>query len=777
MEEQEPLIRKKASRLRISDEHRRTWSPDSPNFAINSPTLSVINVNNWPDNQVINKVEEHGLRWKYDDYTTIDWIHDTIKDRIRQRKLKSLSGWKNKPQKLFDAAQAWLVLTIVGIVSGFTASLLDFTSALLETFRHGYCGSNIFSSKDLCCTGKVCSWVSWSDISADIPLLIYTFSGLLFALIAFGIASGGPYHQIQLNTIYNHGYLHLENPSSNYYYMYHAAGSGIPEVKTILGGFVIRGFLGLRTLIFKIFSLIFVIAAGLAMGVQGPLVHIACSIGNVTTRIFEKYKTNDAKRREIMSAACAAGVSVAFGAPIGGVLFSLEETSYYFPPKTMWRAFFCALIAAVTLKMINPLGTGKLVMFQVTYNADWNAIELVPFFLLGILGGLFGALFIHATTLIARLKQKIPKFTPLLQLIIIALVTSLVSFPFELTRQGNINFVTELFSDCVPGSKSSLCRYNNYSDLLIELLYSLLIKSSLMIITFGIRVPGGIFIPSMAVGASIGRIVGTLFQLLLNSLDSPLFGKTSITIIPGVYALVGAAGALSGVTRMTVSLAVIMFELTGALTYVLPLMTSIMAAKWVADAFGRDSIYDHLIHEKGYPYLNHKRNNFTRLTLAQDLMETNVDTLDTDSIYRVSDIQGKLSHLDMIHPSFDGGFPVVKSGYVLTGYISQTDLSHALGLVDVNMDYNQCIVFHNLAFHNSNSPAQTPLIQSANPICDLSQWVDKAPLTVSASASCELVIEMFVKLGIRTLLVIRDGVFVGIIHKKRLLSFIHKTQE
>jgi H+/Cl- antiporter ClcA len=57
------------------------------------------------------------------------------------------------------------------------------------------------------------------------------------------------------------------------------------------------------------------------------------------------------KRREVLSASCAAGVAVAFAAPIGGVLFSLEEVSYYFVPKTMWRAFFCAVTAAMTLKV------------------------------------------------------------------------------------------------------------------------------------------------------------------------------------------------------------------------------------------------------------------------------------------------------------------------------------------------------------------------------------------------------------------------------------------
>ena len=87
--------------------------------------------------------------------------------------------------------------------------------------------------------------------------------------------------------------------------------------------------------------------------------HIASSIGNLVSRSFVKYETNEAKRREILSAACAAGVAVAFGAPIGGVLFSLEEVSSYFPPKVLWRSFWAAIVATATLKALNPFGTGK----------------------------------------------------------------------------------------------------------------------------------------------------------------------------------------------------------------------------------------------------------------------------------------------------------------------------------------------------------------------------------------------------------------------------------
>lgn len=109
-------------------------------------------------------------------------------------------------------------------------------------------------------------------------------------------------------------------------------------------------------------------------------------LGNILSYLFPKYGRNEAKKREILSAAAAAGVSVAFGAPIGGVLFSLEEVSYYFPMKTLWRSFFCALIAAFILRSINPFGNEHTVLFFVEYHKPWIFFELVPFVALGIMG-------------------------------------------------------------------------------------------------------------------------------------------------------------------------------------------------------------------------------------------------------------------------------------------------------------------------------------------------------------------------------------------------------
>ena len=109
---------------------------------------------------------------------------------------------------------------------------------------------------------------------------------------------------------------------------YSAAGSGVAEVKVMLSGFVLHGYLGVKTLVVKTLALVLSVASGLSLGKEGPYVHIATCVGNIACRMFHKYSHNDGKRREVLSASAASGVAVAFGAPLGGVLFSLEEVRY-----------------------------------------------------------------------------------------------------------------------------------------------------------------------------------------------------------------------------------------------------------------------------------------------------------------------------------------------------------------------------------------------------------------------------------------------------------------
>lgn len=114
--------------------------------------------------------------------------------------------------------------------------------------------------------------------------------------------------------------------------------------------------------------------------------------------------------------------------------------------------------------------------------------------------------------------------------------------------------------------------------MVFSLLIATILRVGLVIISYGCKVPAGIFVPSMAVGASFGRMVGILVQALHESFpDSSFFAACEPDvpcITPGTYAFLGAAAALSGIMHLTVSVVVIMFELTGALVYILPTMVS-----------------------------------------------------------------------------------------------------------------------------------------------------------------------------------------------------------
>lgn len=139
-------------------------------------------------------------------------------------------------------------------------------------------------------------------------------------------------------------------------------------------------------------------------------------------------------------------------------------------------------------------------------------------------------------------------------------------------------FASEL---CLPQFETSILTAlstKNRWSMVLSLLFATVMRTFLVIISYGCKVPAGIFVPSMAIGASFGRMVGILVQALHESFPHAKFFAACEPdvpcITPGTYAFLGAAAALSGIMHITVSVVVIMFELTGALTYILPTMVS-----------------------------------------------------------------------------------------------------------------------------------------------------------------------------------------------------------
>ncbi|KAL1622716.1 hypothetical protein SLS54_004735 [Diplodia seriata] len=539
-----------------------------------------------------------GERLPYNDYATIDWLHDLVKDSYRYRYIHSRKGLRYALIAAFDSCSGWIAVAIIGSITACIAFVVDVAEATISDWKLGYCTTNPFLSREACCAHADIAddchvFRSWS--TAYWPsFAIYVAAALVFGVISSSATMltkrslPAVNHKVDANTPLR------PVPSGKTIYM--AAGSGIPEIKTILSGFVIPNFLDLKVLLVKAFGATFAVATGMCLGKEGPFVHISTCVGYLVCSCFPKYRDNGRKMREMLSAACASGLSVAFGAPIGGVLFSYEEISTYFPRKVLWRAFLCSLFASMILKALNPNGTGKLVLFETNYGTSYEAIHYLVFVVLGIAGGLFGGIFCKANFNWSRWFRKLPliKNHPVFEVFLVALATALLQFPNPLTRDSGDVIIKNLLVSCrdEESSASFVCRNEARTDgkgvYIAWLIHGLATKLILTIITFGTKVPSGVIIPALDGGAFFGRLVGQCI--------------TSAS--PGIFAMVGAAAFLAGVSRMTISLCVIMFELTGELEYIVPHMIAILVAKWTADAISSEGVYDLAQTVLGHPFLD-----------------------------------------------------------------------------------------------------------------------------------------------------------------------------
>ncbi|RMD43354.1 hypothetical protein DV735_g1738, partial [Chaetothyriales sp. CBS 134920] len=772
-------------------------------------------------NQPMPKLED---RVWYDQFTSTDWVHDSIQDGHRVLELRRQKGIRGKLHVWADSVQGWILVAIIGCLTAAIAYFVDVTESTIFDLKRGFCRGAWYHGRSACCNGlKHCDrWWSWSQlVSPDgedtvwIDFVAFNIGVITLALISCFVTLFSktvvPSHiastlDENLGAVSQHPGLDddkdhhaasaTQNPPANVYYS--AAGSGVAEVKVILSGFVLHGYLGLRTLCLKTVGLIFSASSGMSLGKEGPYVHIATCVGNIACRMFSKYNLNDGKRREVLSASAASGVTVAFGSPLGGVLFSLEEVSYYFPPKTLFRTFFCCIAAALSLKFLNPYGTSKIVLFQVRYFSDWHLFELGSFAFLGFAGGILGALFIKASRIWAMTFRRIPliKKYPMVEVFLVASVTGLLSFWNRFTRIPVAELLYELAAPCDPSSETDLCPVrDNLPGVIGYLTVAFVIKSLLTTITFGIKAPAGIYVPSMVVGGLMGRIVGHISQYIIDKNPDVFIWSSCVgedmesCVTPGVYALVAAGATMVGVTRLTVTLAVILFELTGSLDHVLPFSLAILCAKWTADAIEPHSIYGLLTDMNAYPFLENKASPVFESELGDITPEPRPDrTIDItiSPLVRASELRAKLNTL---HHSgeLDGGLPIVRD-HVLVGLIPAPDLEFALDRV-VNEDTALCrmaLLDHSWSAWPRNSDhsrsesddeseadaqEQDDLLYYSQAPSDFTPYIDNAPVALDVHSPMDLVFQCFVKLGLRYICVLEEGKFRGMVHKKAFVRY------
>jgi chloride channel 3/4/5 len=450
----------------------------------------------------------------------------------------------------------------------------------------------------------------------------------------------------------------------------------------------------------------------------------------------------------------------------------VKQLSYYFPDKTMWQSFVCAMIAAVTLQALNPFRTGKIVLYQVTYTRGWHRFEIIPFIILGIIGGLYGAFLIRLNTKIATWRRGRTSSRPIIEVVVVALLTALVNYPNHFMRAQNSELVQSLFAECSSSTfdRFGLCATGSASiGVALFLVAAALLAFFLASLTFGLEIPAGIILPSVAIGALYGRALGILMRMWQEAYPKAfLFSKCEPDIpcvTPGLYAIIGAAAALGGATRMTLSIVVIMFELTGALTYVIPIMIAVMLSKWCGDIFGKRGIYESWIRLNEYPFLDH-RDDTTPPDVSAHRVMTTVDDISvlTATGHTIASIRGLLANTTY------RGFPVVSetSKPILLGYITRNELSFAL-------KYSTSPTTRNLSEETQVFFSHQPFADPVDTL-DLRPWMDQTPITLNSNITFLIVLRMFQRLGLRYVLFANKGILQGLLTKKDVWSVLNGVE-
>ena len=619
-----------------------------------------------------------------------------------------------------------------------------------------------------------------------------------------------------------------------------AAGSGIPEIKCFLNGLNIPRLTSIKTLITKAIGIIFSCSSSLPLGKEGPMIHVGSCIGAGVSQgnlfgfdssfIKQQDFRNDKEKRDFVACGAAAGVAAAFGAPIGGVLFSLEEGTSFWSTKLTWRCFFCTMTTVFTLYTINTTNSlfghrentamfsfGEFFSLQ-GEKSNYSVWELFFFIFIGALGGLIGAQFVYSNLQLfkwrtANITSKTAKLWEVL-LIVVAMTSISFILPLVWDKCTPLPVDMEQWSDqekglveqLVPLYCPSETHYNELatlyladSDTAIKQLFhfreignrndSTFSSSALFLffvpyivmacITSGTMVPAGMFVPSLLSGAAFGR----LFGHLLHKMD-----QTRGTFADsGTYALMGAAAITGGIARMTISLTVMILEGTGDMQYVLPLMLVVMIARLVGNIFG-EGLYDIHIHSRKLNFLDEDEG-ISHLVELHDLTIKEVMTvkpLCLKPVVRVGEVY------DVLMKRKHHCFPIVdeNDNFVLCGTITRkvicTLIKHKAFGPNTADPYSKkrispLVNWGTLECPYPKYPDVDSLVVSdvdRSSWLDLRPYIDCAPYTINEHASVHRTYRMFRTLGLRHLCVINiHNQVLGIITRSDLVYAHSKANE
>ena len=418
-------------------------------------------------------------------------------------------------------------------------------------------------------------------------------------------------------------------------YFPNARGSGIPQTKFAL--FIRNGYIALRTVVGKFVCCAISLASGIALGREGPSVQIGAGIASVIAR---RFGLSAANVKALVPAGCAAALAAAFNTPIAAVLFSLEEILGDMHAPVLGSV----VLSSATSWMVLHLLLGDQPLFHVPPYELVSPLEFGIYAILGVLGGLGSVAFVKLLLNIRLWFRRLPASTLWVQPVAGGLFVGLIGWFLPEVLGVGYDYVDRVLGGDIPVK-------------IVALLAILKIIATPMCYSSGNA--GGIFGPSLFIGAMIGGATGGVAHSLL----------PRITANPGAYALVGMGTAFAGIVRTPFTSVIMIFEMTRDYSIIVPLMISNMISFIISRQLQPEPIYEALALQEGvYLPTAESREELTGPPVSE------VMSADAPLLSLNSDLEMAKSFLDDRKVN---AWPVGDHG-VVRGVIKRRDLENAL---------------------------------------------------------------------------------------------------
>ena len=426
-----------------------------------------------------------------------------------------------------------------------------------------------------------------------------------------------------------------------YFFAQEAKGHGVPE---IMEAVALRGG-RIRPVVALVKSLASAVCIGTggSAGSEGPIAQIGASLGSSIGQFF---RLSDDRIRTLVACGAGGGIAAAFNAPIAGSMFAIEVIL-----GNMGSVSYGAIvIASVVANTIARLLEGDAVIFQVPNYTITHPLELGLYAILGTLAAIFALGFTRLLYFAedSWKKIQIPEYLkPAVGGVLLGIVGILTYKINGFPRVFGIGYTT--INEALTIGISLKIAF-----------FLLLLKMLATTITLGSGNSGGIFAPSLFMGAMLGQSFGLLVNHLLPGFTAPA----------GAYALVGMAAFFSGAARAPITSILILFEMTGNYHIILPLMMTTVVSTMVSKWLSKDTIYTLKLTRKGIHLKQGRDIDIMQGILVGEVMNTDIRVVQSDM--PLTDLSA------FFNKTHYHNFPVINEQGQLSGAVSLSDLDRAL---------------------------------------------------------------------------------------------------